>query len=130
MIDLEKLNKKLTEIFIGYQYLSTFYPDIDTDYAEKARELYMNNSLFNGRVKSIVHGVIKTIRENDIHINRKAKSFDYNVECFSRMTSKAFKIEVTAVSVPAAITEVAKKSKDFNEGHYSVINCTILRSIE
>jgi len=46
------------------------------------------------------------------------------------MTSKAFSIDVTATSVPAAITEVAKASKDFNEGHYSVINCTIIRSIE
>jgi len=63
-------------------------------------------------------------------INKKAKSFDYNVECFSRMTGKAFSINVTAASVPTAITEVAKASKDFNEGHYLVINCTILRSIE
>jgi len=62
-----------------------------------------------------------------ININIKAKSFDYEITCYSRMTNKGFKISVSAATVPDALTEVRKRSQDFNEGHYSVINCTILR---
>ena len=65
MINKEALHDDLREAFVNYQYTLENPMPAFTENSELARQMYINNSIFNRKVDSLVAGVMVIVEKHE-----------------------------------------------------------------